>query len=114
MTKRLSEEGVDNLFLKVTLHAHADGNELRRHREVRKVLTKLDALDDRLAEIAAVQRGLLKHILAMRLQRQLSDAKTGRLWGTKEDLPPATATAIATTDDAVEIVGFLCLRREAD
>ena len=41
-------------FLKETLHARADGNELRRRREVHEVLTKLDALDFRLAEIEAV------------------------------------------------------------
>ena len=49
MTKRFSEEVVDNLCLKATLRSRADGNELRRRRQVHEVLTKLDALDDRLA-----------------------------------------------------------------
>ena len=41
----------------------------------------------------------------MRLQRQLSDAKTGLL-GAKEDLPPAAATAAGDNNDAMEILGF--------
>ena len=76
MTKCLTcDNGVHN-FLKEMLHARADGNQLRRRGEVREVFTKLDALDNRLAEIEAVQQRLLEHVLAMHLQRQLSDAKT--------------------------------------
>ena len=77
---------------------------------MRKVLSKLDALDNRLAEIEAVQRGLLEHVLTVRHQRQLSDAKTG-LRGRKEDRAPATAAADDDDDDTVEIVGFVPQRR---
>ena len=105
MTKRLTC-GNDGVYpmLKETLHALADRNELRRRREVREVLTKLDAFDDRLAEVEAVQRGLLEHVLATKSD----DCKTG-LRGTKEDLPPAAAAT--GEDDAVEITGFVPQRR---
>ena len=104
MTKRLTCENGVHPILKEMSHARADGNELRRRREVCKVLSKLDALDDRLAEIEAVQRGLLEHVLATKSD----DCKTG-LRGTKEDLSPATANT--AEDDAVEITGFVPQRR---
>ena len=104
MTKRSTDENSVNHFLKETLHACADGNELRRRREVCKVLSKLDALDERLAEIEAVQRGPLEHVLATKSD----DCKTG-LRGMQEDLSPATAA-----DDVVEITGFVPHRRSSD
>ena len=110
MIRHLSGVGVYG-FLKETLHTHENGKERRRRRESREVLANLDALDNRLAEIEAVQRGILEHVLATQLQWR-PDCEAG-LRGTKEDLPRCVVITAAEDDNGVEIVGFVPQRRSS-